>query len=255
MRTTDRENDTKVVAIGAGYAGTVAANRVAGKIKGADVTVINPRPDVVERVRLHQRIAAAARVATPLREILRDGVRTRVSSVGEIGDGAVLLADGESVDFDYAFLAVGSTVRPMPGTLAVGAWESAERARTVLAAMPPGGAVTVIGGGPTGIETASEIAAARTDLNVRLVGSAIAATFSGRARQRILDGLERLGVELVADGVGAAGAGYVRLRSGLERPSTRLPLTPRTPPPPRRAPSSVRRRRATAGPARSAAAR
>ncbi|GIG68827.1 NAD(P)/FAD-dependent oxidoreductase [Phytomonospora endophytica] len=209
----------KVAVIGAGYAGMVAANRVAKKIKGAEITVINPRPDFVERVRLHQQIAATKQVATPLREILPGRVRTLVTTVDTIGDGVVRLAGGESAGFDFAFLAVGSTVRPLPGTLAVGEWESAERARTVLAAMPADGVVTVIGGGPTGIETASEIAAARPDLDVRLVGTAVAETFTGRARQRILDGLERLGVAIVNDGVAAAEPGSVRLRSGQEERS------------------------------------
>ncbi|MYW14884.1 dehydrogenase, partial [Streptomyces sp. SID2955] len=37
----------KVVVVGAGYAGTLAANRIARRLRSAAVTVINPRPDFV----------------------------------------------------------------------------------------------------------------------------------------------------------------------------------------------------------------
>ncbi|MYX99136.1 FAD-dependent oxidoreductase [Streptomyces sp. SID486] len=204
----------KVVVVGAGYAGTLAANRIARRLRSAAVTVINPRPDFVERVRLHQRIAGTAVAATPLTSMLRAGITVRVGSVEEIGDGGVALADGTHAEFDYAFLAVGSTARPMPGTIPVGTWEGAEHARAALAALAPGGTVTVIGGGATGIETAAEVAEARPDLRVRIVGTSVADTFSHRARHRVRSGLARLGVDIVDDGVTEVAGGSVRLRSG-----------------------------------------
>ncbi|MGW1024947.1 NAD(P)/FAD-dependent oxidoreductase [Streptomyces sp. NPDC002577] len=210
----------KVVVVGAGYAGTFAANRVAKKVKGAEVTVVNVRPEFVERVRLHQQIAGTAAVATPLTSMLRDGITPRIGTVEKIGDGTITLDDGESIDFDYLFLAVGSTVRPLAGTVPVGTWEGAEQARAALAALPAGRTVTVVGGGPTGIETATEVAEARPDVQVRLVGSSVAENFSGGARQRVLAALDRLAVEVIDDSVEevAAGAGQfdgvVRLRSG-----------------------------------------
>ncbi|MEV6810824.1 hypothetical protein [Micromonospora sp. NPDC051296] len=38
-----------IVVVGAGYAGTFAANRLGRMLKAARITVINPRPDFVER--------------------------------------------------------------------------------------------------------------------------------------------------------------------------------------------------------------
>ncbi|QNP76050.1 FAD-dependent oxidoreductase [Streptomyces roseirectus] len=205
----------QVVVVGAGYAGMLAANRVAKKVKGARVTVVNPRPHFVERVRLHQRIAGTAEAAAPLESMARDGVRVRVGTVEKIGDGSALLADGTVLTYDYAFLAVGSTVRPLPGTIPVGVWEGAERARAALATLPPGGRVTVVGGGATGIETAAEIAESHPALRVRIVGPHVADVFTGRARETARKGLERLGVEIVDDGVEAvADDGTVRLASG-----------------------------------------
>ncbi|HEY9390950.1 MAG TPA: FAD-dependent oxidoreductase [Mycobacteriales bacterium] len=210
----------KVVVVGAGYAGMLAANRLARKVKTAEITVINPRPDFVERVRLHQQIAGTGAAATPLASMLREGITSRVGTVDKIGDGSVTLEDGAGFDFDHAFLAVGSTVLPMRGTVPVGTWEGAEQARVALAALPVGSTVTVIGGGPTGIETAAEVAGARPDVRVRVVGSSVAGNFSHRARQRVRAGLERLKVDIVDDSVTevAAGTGdfdgVVHLQSG-----------------------------------------
>ncbi|MFJ9440548.1 NAD(P)/FAD-dependent oxidoreductase [Kitasatospora sp. NPDC101235] len=211
--------EMKVVVLGAGYAGMLAANRVAKKVRAAEVTVVNPRPDFVERVRLHQQVAGTGAAATPIASMLRAGTTLKVGTVDRIGDGLVALDDGTGLTFDWAFLAVGSTVRPMPGTVPVGSWEGAERARTELAALPAGSAVTVVGGGPTGIETAAEVAEARPDLRVRIVGAAVAEAFSGTAHRKVRDGLAGLRVEVVDDSVVRAADGAVHLGSGVALPS------------------------------------
>lgn len=47
-----------VVVIGGGYAGVMAANRLMLS-DGVTVTLINPRPDLVHRVRLHQLVGGS----------------------------------------------------------------------------------------------------------------------------------------------------------------------------------------------------
>ncbi|WP_067664843.1 NAD(P)/FAD-dependent oxidoreductase [Nocardia miyunensis] len=209
----------KVLVVGAGYAGTIAANRLARKVADAEITVINPRPEFVERVRLHQQIAGSGAAATPLTTMLRPGIGTRIGTVEKIGDGSVRLDDGVNIAFDHLFLAVGSTVEPLPGAIAVGTWEGARTAHTELAALSAGQVVTVVGGGLTGIETAAEIAEARPDLRVRLVGATIGASLSEGGRRRTRTGLARLAVELVEDTVEEIGQDTVVLRSGAELPS------------------------------------
>jgi NADH dehydrogenase len=111
----------------------------------------------------------------------------------------------------------------MPGTVHVGTWEGAEQARAALRQVPHESPVTVVGGGLTGVETASEIAYARPDLNIQLVGPAIGSSLSEKARQRAHTGLERLGVRIhqahvveVVARAGAGGADAVRLASGKQ---------------------------------------
>lgn len=208
----------RVVIVGAGYAGTIAANRLVRKVPDAAVTMINPRPDFIERVRLHEQLAGTGAAATPLSRMLGENIGVQVASVKKIGGGEAILASGGSVGYDYLFVTVGSTVTPLAGTVPVGTWEGARRAQEALRTLAASGRVTVIGGGLTGIETASEIAAARPGLDVRLVGSAIGASLSDRACRRARAGLEKLGVQVVEDsatGVDGA-AGTVRLASGDE---------------------------------------
>ncbi|MFF4768093.1 NAD(P)/FAD-dependent oxidoreductase [Streptomyces sp. NPDC001255] len=211
----------KVLVVGAGYAGTLAANRLVKKVKGAEVTVVNPRAEFVERVRLHQRVAGSAEAARPLRSMLRDGIEVRVGEVEKVSEGTLVLAGGGMLPYDHLFLAVGSTARPLPGTVPVATWEGAGQARAALAALPAGAHVTVVGGGATGVETATEVAEQRPDLRVRLVGERIADMLSGKARARALAALGRLRVDLVEDVVTGAGAaeGEVRLRSGGSLPA------------------------------------
>ncbi|GAB1820120.1 NAD(P)/FAD-dependent oxidoreductase [Herbidospora sp. RD11066] len=203
----------KIVVVGAGYAGTNAANLLSKKTQ-AEITVVNPRGDFVERIRLHQRVSGTSSARAPLTSMLREGITTRIGSVEKIGDGTVTLDDGTSLDFDHVVLAVGSAAEPMPGTLSIGTWEGAEQARTALADLPPQAVVTVIGGGPTGIETAAEVAAARPDLRVRLLGARLGATLGDGARRRVRAGLDRLKVEVVERSVTAVTGGELHFGDG-----------------------------------------
>ena len=49
-------NKTRIVVIGGGYAGVLAANHLRRR-PIVDITLVNPRPEFVERIRLHQLVA------------------------------------------------------------------------------------------------------------------------------------------------------------------------------------------------------
>ncbi|MFC4125548.1 NAD(P)/FAD-dependent oxidoreductase [Nocardia rhizosphaerae] len=203
-----------IVVVGAGYAGTVAANRLAKKVPDARITVVNPRQEFVERVRLHEQLAGSGSAARPLGDMLADGITCHLGTVDKIGDGAVTLDDGRAFDFDHLFLAVGSTSTPLPGAIGIDSWEGAEQARTALDDLPADSAVTVIGGGLTGIETAAEIAESRPDLRVLLVGPELGASLSAGGRRKVERTLGRLGVRIVVDEVTEIVDGAVVLRTG-----------------------------------------
>ncbi|QWF84921.1 NAD(P)/FAD-dependent oxidoreductase [Amycolatopsis sp. CA-230715] len=209
----------QVLVVGAGYAGVCAANRIAAAgIPGTRVRVINPRADFVERIRLHQLAAGTGSATRPLRELLHPDVDLVLSSAERIGDGIVALDDGAELGFDYLVYAVGSTVDPVPHGHVVGAVTGAERLRSALDVLGPGERVVVSGAGLTGIETATEIALARSDLAVELISDSVAASLPVRGRKTVSRLLARVGVS-VRTGVTVTGthAGGVELSDGTSR--------------------------------------
>ncbi|WP_274911261.1 NAD(P)/FAD-dependent oxidoreductase [Streptomyces sp. WZ-12] len=191
----------RVVVVGAGYAGVVAANRLAAAGRqGVTVTVVNPRPEFVERVRLHEHAAGVSEAVRPLRELLRGGVRLRVATVETVAERSVRLDDGDALEFDYLLYAVGSTTAH--GTAGrehaygIADLDGAEALRTRLRSLAAGARVVIVGGGLTGIESAAEIAYSYPSLTVELVSPSVAAWLPASSRARIQRKLVNAGVVL-----------------------------------------------------------
>ncbi|NLV78787.1 MAG: FAD-dependent oxidoreductase, partial [Rhodococcus sp.] len=94
-----------MVVVGAGYAGMQAANRLLSRHTDIDVTVVNPRPVFVERVRLHQVAAGTGSATHDLVDLLHPRAALRVASVVRVGEDVVELDDGAAVRFDAAVYA------------------------------------------------------------------------------------------------------------------------------------------------------
>lgn len=217
----------EVVVIGGGYAGVIAANRLAGDER-LQVTLINPREVFVERMRLHQLLAGSGAATVGLDEVLSRRVRRVVDTATRItAAGTVLTAASGDLPFDRLVYAVGSrSAEPaVPGArdhaLPMMTLEDARRAREVLAATPQRDPVAVVGAGITGIETAAELA--EQGRSVTLVcGGPLGAYLHPRARRAVARRLHELGVRIV-DGPGSRARevlpGAVRLADGEEVPA------------------------------------
>ncbi|MFD4721825.1 NAD(P)/FAD-dependent oxidoreductase [Streptomyces sp. NPDC058423] len=219
---------THVVVIGGGYAGVMAANRLTLR-DDVTVTLINPRPDLVHRVRLHQLVGGSDDGVIAYRDVLAERVRLVVDTVTRIGaaERSVTLAAGGTLDYDYLIYAVGSgsAEASVPGAAdfahPLATLEEAQRLRAVLDATPPTAPVTVVGAGPTGIETAAELA--EQGRRVTLVcGGVLGPYLHTRGRRSVSKRLAGLGVTVI-DGSGtkvtAVTRDVVRLADGRELPS------------------------------------
>jgi NADH:ubiquinone reductase (H+-translocating) len=222
----------RVLVIGAGYAGATVAVRLAGRTRGrAEVTVVNPRPQFVNRLRLHHVAIGRAVPAPDLRRMLGAGVTLVEGHVTTLdpdaGRATVAGPDGVRVlAFDRVVVATGSTTAaaPVPGgelVHAVGDLESAHRLRTAFAALPAGTPVSVVGGGFTGLETVAELAESRPDVPVRLVTAGeVGGWFTPPAAEHVRRTLEDLGVEaLGGTRVRAVTPDRLVLEDGAEVPS------------------------------------
>ncbi|MFD4479558.1 NAD(P)/FAD-dependent oxidoreductase [Streptomyces sp. NPDC058471] len=172
----------RIVVIGAGYSGAIAAGRLAKRLRREDVaiTLVNAEPDFVERVRMHQLTVGQDLAPRPFSEMFAGtGVELKLAKVTAVDvDGkTVTFTSGEAAEelpYDTLVYALGSgwNAQGVPGTAEhaheIAGRPGALRLRERLAGLDAGESVVVVGGGLTGLEAATEIAEARPDLDVAL---------------------------------------------------------------------------------------
>jgi NADH dehydrogenase len=227
---TQHNAPTKVVVIGGGYSGTLAANhlRMRGDWERPDITLVNPRPKFVERIRLHQHAAGNYDATVDYGTLLGEGINLVVDSATRIDTHTrtVQLASGRALDYDYVIYAVGSTgavPASVPGAAEfaypIAELELAQRLRDALDDLHPDAPVTVVGAGLTGIETAAELA--EQGRNVTLVcGGQMASTFSEPGKRSVAKTLRKLGVKMLEnDTVAEVRSNAVVFADGAVRPS------------------------------------
>jgi NADH dehydrogenase len=195
---------THVVVVGGGYAGTLAANHLRQR-PDIDITLVNARPVFVERIRLHQLVADTGSATADYGTLLGDGIRLIVDTVDhiEVTTRRILLTSGAELIYDYLIYAVGST-GAMPSTVpgaaefaySVADLDSAQRLRYAVADLPANGPVTVVGGGLTGIETASELAERGRPVTL-VCGGILGPSLSNRGRRSVAKRLRELGVNVL----------------------------------------------------------
>jgi NADH dehydrogenase len=205
---TEQNAHTNVVVIGGGYAGTTAANHL--RMRGdVDITLVNPRPKFVERIRLHQHVAGNYDPTVDYGTLLGKDIKLVVDSVARIDTAArkVELASGGALDYDYVIYAVGSTgVTPasVPGAsefaYPIAELEYARRLRSTIDELHPDAPVTVVGAGLTGIETAAELAEQGRAVTL-ICGGRLAPSLSEPGRRSIAKWLKRHSVTVLETAV------------------------------------------------------
>jgi NADH dehydrogenase len=223
-------NTHRVVVIGGGYSGILAANhlRMRDNSNTPDITLVNPRPKFVERIRLHQHVAGNYNATVDYGTLLGEGIRLVVDTATRIDAGArtVHLAAGSPLDYDYVIYAVGSTgavPASIPGAAEfaypIAEFEQAQRLRAALDELHPAAPVTVVGAGVTGIETASELAEQGRAVTL-VCGGQLAPTLSGPGRRSVAKALRKLGVTVLeTDTVVEVRRNAVVFTDGAVRPS------------------------------------
>ncbi|CAM5246464.1 NAD(P)/FAD-dependent oxidoreductase [Streptomyces avidinii] len=203
----------RIVVLGAGYTGAIAAGRLAKRLHHEDVTItlVNPEADFVERVRLHQIAAGQDLRPRPFGEMFAGtGVELKLAKVTAVDVdrkvvtvaapvAAITGPEREELEYDTLVYALGSGWNDggVPGTAEhadeISSRPGALRLQGRLAALDAGRPVLVVGGGLTGLEAATEIAEARPDLDVALAAHGALGEWlseKGRAHLRkVVDGL------------------------------------------------------------------
>jgi NADH:ubiquinone reductase (H+-translocating) len=218
---------TKVVVIGGGYSGTLAANhlRMSGDVA---ITLVNPRPKFVERIRLHQLVAGTADATADYGSLLGEGIQLVVDTATRIETVSrkLHLASGRALDYDYLIYAVGSTgavPASVPGAAEfaypIAEFEYAQRLHAAIDELHPDAPVTVVGAGLTGIETATELA--EQGRKVTLVcGGQLGPSLSAPGRRSVAKAMAKLRIAVLqSDVVTEVRPDAVVFADGAVRPS------------------------------------
>ncbi len=207
------QSPIKVVVLGGGYAGTLAALRLAGKnnAQSVEVTLINGVDHFVERIRHHQRASGQHQQRFAFDKMLAgSGVRFLQGWCTELVPATKKLVlqtatGSETVAYDYLIYALGSTVDKagLAGVTTNVYTLGDEQTVQALAERLPAMAANherllIVGGGLTGIEAATEFAEQYPQLRVTLVtkgrlGAALSAAGAAHLRRVFA----RLQIELV----------------------------------------------------------
>ncbi|MEQ7007698.1 FAD-dependent oxidoreductase [Actinopolymorpha sp. B17G11] len=223
---TENNPTTDVVVIGGGYAGVMAANRLTQR-DDITVTLVNPRPRFVERLRLHQHVAGEPAPVVDYQEILSERIRLVVDTATDIDatGRTVALEGGDTLAYDYLVYAPGSgsfDLSSVPGAdefvYPVANLEAATRLREVIDAAPASSPITVVGSGATGIEVASELAEQSRAVTL-VCGKVLCPYLHPKVRRKFAKRLAKMGVNVIAGPdatVTAVSRHAVQLRDGRE---------------------------------------
>lgn len=204
-----------IIVLGGGYAGVMAALRVAGRTRGLHATVklINRSADFVERPRLPE-VAVGKQLQQRSIEAMLDGssaefLQAEVTKIDAPQQEITIktIDSLQIIAYDYLIVALGSQVNRhavvgvdqfayVPDSHGQFSAEAlAKRLQQVGAA---NGCIAVIGGGATGIEMATEIRSAYPDLSIMLITQGKAGAFKDeRVEQHFRAALDEQAIELV----------------------------------------------------------
>ncbi|NMO90993.1 NAD(P)/FAD-dependent oxidoreductase [Actinomycetospora sp. TBRC 11914] len=218
----------RVVVLGGGYGGQLAAQALARRTDAA-VTLVNDGDRFVQRIRLHQ-LASGQPVDAPRYTDLLDGtgvafVDDRVVDL-DLAAHKVHLRDGAPLDHDVLVYALGSHAVVPEHAHDVSTPDGAAR---LAARLADDGVrrVAVVGAGLTGIETATELAETRPDLTTTmLTAGSLDDDLSPRGAAHVRRVAARLGLRIVEHApVGAVRDGGLVLADGTVEPANAVVWT------------------------------
>jgi NADH dehydrogenase FAD-containing subunit len=196
----------RLVVIGGGYAGVMAAVRAARRLRGrAQVLLVSDQDALVERIRLHETAAHGRDPRRPLQELLRGTGVVFVHARCDTVDRArrEVIADGQSIAYDRLIVAIGSSSASdaVPGArehaFALESESLPALGSAIERAAEHHGRLVVVGGGLSGLEAATELAERHPGLRVALLTrSAVGERLSDGAREHARRACARLKIDL-----------------------------------------------------------
>lgn len=202
----------KIVVLGGGYGGLTFIHKLLeGKLPpGTSLTLIDRMPFQGLKTEYYA-LAAGTIAESHIRVSFPEDDRLKLL-FGEIihinlAAKTVHLLNGETVPYDVLAVALGCTDKyhGVPGavqnTLSIQSFSSSRRTYQLLNDLQPYRQVSIIGGGLSGVEMASELREARPDLNIRVIdrGNSILSPFPEKLQRYVRSWFEEHEVELCSN--------------------------------------------------------
>ncbi|XP_027346968.1 apoptosis-inducing factor homolog B-like [Abrus precatorius] len=184
--------EKKVVIVGGGVAGAVLAKNLQNQ---ANVTLIDPKEYFeIPWASLRGLVepSFAERIVINHREYFKKGDLV-ISSAVNITETEVFTADGSQIPYDYLVIATGHTEH-IPKTRS----ERLDQYKGENTKIKSAGSILIVGGGPTGVELAAEIAVDFPDKKVTIVhkGSRLLEYIGPKASRKTLKWLKSKKVDV-----------------------------------------------------------
>ncbi len=204
---------SRIVVLGGGYSGVMAAGRLAYKLrsKPVQITLVNAVPDFVQRIRFHQLAANQSPQRITFSQFFKgkgvDFIQARATAIQPDAHTITLQSpDGQpqSLSYDYLVYALGSFIDTsrIPGVQEHAYSLTSESAsiqlRNRLTALASGSRLVICGGGFTGIEVTTELAETYPNLKITLItADTFGEKVSQKGRKHLKQVFDRLHINVV----------------------------------------------------------
>lgn len=200
----------KLVILGAGYGGMRVMQRLLPNDlpDNVEITLIDRLPYHCLKTEYYA-LAAGTAADHHLRVAFPEDSRLKVKYANiesiELEDKAIVLDSGESVPFDKLIIGLGceDKYHGVPGAkenaYSIQTMEATRKTYEALNNVRPEGVVSIVGGGLSGVELASELRESRPDLTIKLFdrGEMILSSFPKKLSTYVQGWFEDHGVEIV----------------------------------------------------------
>jgi NADH:ubiquinone reductase (H+-translocating) len=200
----------KLVILGGGYGGMrIIQNLLGGALPGhIEVTLIDRLPFSCLKTEYYALAAGTIsdqHIRVPYPEDPRLNIKFAEVTKINIENKQIELADDDAVQYDYLIIALGceDKYHNVPGaqehTLSLQSVDNTRKAYQKLNNVRPNGIVSVVGGGLSGVEIASELRESRPDLHIKLFdrGETILSMFPKKLSKYVQSWFTDHGVEVI----------------------------------------------------------
>jgi NADH dehydrogenase len=200
----------KLVVLGGGYGGLTVVRELLGEdsVNDVEITLVDRLPYHGLKTEFYA-LAAGTLPETDIRVPFPDDPRLNLFYGEVIGVDLerkmVLCEDGRQLDYDWLVIALGCVdkyhgiegAKEHTHSIQTFAW--ARRTYTKANEVRPGGSVTIVGGGLSGVEMAAELRESRPDMNLRIIdrGNGILSSFPVKVQEYVREWFDEHNVDML----------------------------------------------------------